>query len=162
MGAEQGDALAAFKLCRLLDSGAMGQNDYGAAGQWCVKACELGHVIGCHNAGVGYEYGSMGLAKDYGLAKNFYLKAAERGYSFSQYNLGSMYANQYMSDDKEGYRWMMIARQSAADCAAKGDGTCQWLLEDPPGHVKRLAERLSERERKEIEAAARDWKPTLE
>lgn len=160
-GADQGDARAAFKLCVLVGSGRVRQSDYGTAGQWCVKACDLGDVVGCHNVGVGYEYGRMGFPKDYSLAKDFYLRAANKGYSFSQYNLGSMYANRYFSDDKEGYRWMMIARQSAAKCAAQGDRTCQWLLDDPPGHVKRLADRLSERDRREIEAAAKDWKPAV-
>lgn len=157
-GAEQGDALAAFKLCRLLETEQITKESYGKAGPWCVKACELGDVAGCHNAGVGHEYGTNGLIADHKLAREFYLKAAERGYSFSQYNLGSMYANRYFQNDKEGYRWMMIAKLSVAKCASQGDRTCQWVLDDPPGHVKHLAERLSQSDRNAIEVAARNWK----
>ena len=159
-GAEQGDALAAFKLARLLSAGQVSGETYGKSGPWDVKACELGHIIGCHNAGVNREYGTGGLTEDYELARGLYLKAAEGGYGFSQYNLGSMYANQYFRDDKEGYRWMMIARRSVAACAAQGDKTCQWVLNDPPGHVKNLAERLSQSDREKIEAAAKSWTPT--
>ena len=158
-GAEQGDALAAFKLARLLSAGQIEDNAYGKSGPWDVKACELGQVVGCHNAGVGHQYGKSGLAKDDKLARSFYLKAAERGYAYSQYNLGSMYADRYFQDDNEGYRWMMIARISVAMCAAEEDETCQWLPDDPPEHVKHLAERLSQSDREAIEAAARDWKP---
>jgi hypothetical protein len=159
-GAEQGDALAAYKLARLLSAGEVAEEIYGKSGPWDARACELGKiVIGCHNAGVAQETGEDGLAKDHELARRFYLEASERGYAFSQYNLGSMYANQYFRDDKEGYRWMMIAKLSVAKCAAQGNETCQWVLDDPPGHVKNLAERLSQSDREEIEAAAKDWKP---
>lgn len=161
-GADQGDGLAASKLCRLLVTEQVTTETYGRAGPWCVKACELGNVVGCHNAGVQHEYGTRGLTKDYERARTSYLKAAERGYVYSQYNLGSLYANRYFDDDEEGYRWMMIAKRSVAECAAQGNEVCQWILDDPPSHVKHLADRLEPSDREKIEAAARNWEPIVD
>src|SRR5258708_2928138 len=100
-GSEQGDPAAALRLGFLLDSG-----------YWFRKACDLGSLPGCHNAGVAYESGKGRLDKDYSQARAYYLRAAERGYMQSQYNLASLYSNNYISppDDVEGLKWMLLAQ----------------------------------------------------
>ena len=112
-GAQQGDGVAALKLGVLLDQGAVDVSKYGEAKVWFEKACELGQLAGCHNLGVAYEYGKNGCSKNIEQAKKHYFIAANSGYMQSQYNLGSLYSNQYLFDDLEGYKWMLIAEKSA-------------------------------------------------
>lgn len=154
-GAEQGNASAAMKLAYLLDDGKVNAVTYGVAGKWYIKACDLGSATGCHNAGVGYEYGSNGLSQNINAAGEYYLKAAESGYMQSQYNLASMHSNQYLSNDIEGLKWMTLARMNAKKCAQ--DPLCEWILNDPPSHHKNLRSRLSEKERATAEARAIEW-----
>jgi Sel1 repeat len=140
-GAEQGDAEAAFKLGRLIEGGTLRDSSHGSAGRWYVKACELGDVVGCHNAGVGYEYGTLGLDKSYEEARSLYKRAAQQGYMQSQYNLGSLYANQYFADNIEGLAWLLAAQAKASACLP--DPLCKWLVDDPPRHVSRLRATMS-------------------
>lgn len=129
-GAHQGDGVAALKLGILLDQGSVDVSKYGEAKIWFQKACESGEPAGCQNLGVAYEYGKNGCSKNMELAKKSYLMAANLGYMPSQYNLGSLYSNQYISDDLEGYKWMLIAEKSAKECSSTP--LCQWVLDAPP------------------------------
>lgn len=140
-GAEQGDAEAALKLGLLLDQGPVAGSGLGSAADWYVKACDLGSPVGCHNVGVGFEYGKSGLDKNLESARAYYLRAARQGYMQSQYNLGSLYANQYLSDDVEGLAWLLAAQEAASHCAS--DSLCRWVLDDPPGHISKLKARMS-------------------
>jgi TPR repeat protein len=148
-GAEQGDASAALRLGLLLDQGRVSPAKYGDAGDWFRRGCSLGDLPSCHNVGVAYEYGKNGLPKDYSEARSFYLKAAAVGYMQSQYNLASLYSNGHVipPNDVEGLKWMLLARMSAERC--KRQELCQWVLEDPPGHGRRLESRLSPAQREE-------------
>jgi TPR repeat protein len=156
-GAEQGDATAALRLGLLIDQGTVSQKDYGDAGIWFKKACELGSLPGCHNAAVAYEYGKNGFEKDFNQARHYYQIAAEKGYMQSQYNLGSLYSNNYITppNNVEGYMWMAIAEKSAMQC--RQEQLCQWILNDPPGHRKNLQERLTTEELQKTESLASDW-----
>lgn len=147
-GSEQGDPAAALRLGFLLDSG-----------DWFKKACDLGSLPGCHNAGVAHESGKGKLDKDYSQARAYYLRAAERGYMQSQYNLASLYSNNHISppDDVEGLKWMLLAQKSASEC--KQDQSCGWALQDPPGHKQRLLSRLSSAQKENAESLAAEWKP---
>lgn len=145
---EQGDPAAALRFGVLLESG-----------DWFKKACDLGSLPGCHNAGVAYESGKSKLDKDYSQARAYYLRAAERGYMQSQYNLASLYSNNHISppDDVEGLKWMLLAQKSASQC--KQDPLCAWALQDPPGHKQRLLSRLSSAQKENAESLAAEWKP---
>ncbi|MGC9967224.1 MAG: hypothetical protein ABSE08_17640 [Syntrophobacteraceae bacterium] len=79
-GAELGHADAALKLGLLLGEGRVSGPRYRTAGHWFKRACELGSMVGCHNTGVAYEYGTDGMAMDYVEASNYYRRAAEKGY----------------------------------------------------------------------------------
>jgi hypothetical protein len=143
-GAEQGDASAALKLGLLVDAGEANSEMFGSSGLWFIRACDLGDNTGCHNAGVGFEYGregSAGLDKNLNKARDYYLRAAERGYMQSQYNLGSLYANQYFADDIEGLKWLLLSQKNAQSCVSTP--LCKWVLNDPPGHIKQLRQRMS-------------------
>ena len=138
-GASQGDATAALKLGLLISEDRV--TDFGTAGSWFLKSCQLGNVVGCHNAGVGYEYAQHGLEMNYAEAARFYRVAAERGYMQSQYNLGSMYSNRYLSDDVEGLKWLLLSQRVANSCS--NQPLCKWVLDDPPRHIDKLTERMS-------------------
>ena len=140
-GAEQGYADAAFKLGRLIEGGTLLDASYGGAGRWYVKACDLGDVVACHNAGVGYEYGTLGLEKNYEEARSHYKRAAQQGYMQSQYNLGSLYSNQYFANNVEGLAWLLAAQSKALKCMT--DPLCKWIIDDSPGHVARLKALMS-------------------
>ncbi len=149
-GAEQGDPVAAFKLASMVEGGKVAAAQYGSAGSWYNKACLLGDTVGCHNAGVGYEYGNLGLEKDYEKARTSYQRAAERGYMQSQYNLGSLYSNLYFTNDVEGLRWLLASQAKAQECSSKP--LCKWILEDPPGHIEVLRARMSPEQVREAES----------
>jgi TPR repeat protein len=140
-GAEQGDAVAALKLGFLIEDDASLITDFGMPGRWFVRSCEIGDDAGCHNAGIGFEYGKNGLTKNYEQARDYYQKAAMRGYMQSQYNLGSLYSNLYFQDDVTGLMWLLAAQDNARTCIAKP--LCKWILDDPPGHVAKLKGRMS-------------------
>lgn len=156
-GVEQGDGRAALKLGLLIEEKKVKADDFGSPLKWYEKACALGSAPGCHNVGVAYEYGQGGVSKDVKQAYEFYLTAAEHGYMQSQYNLASLYSNQYVQNDVEGYKWMLLAQASAAQC--KEVEMCRWVQEDPPGHRKKLKDRLSPEQLKEAERLAKSWKP---
>ncbi|MBL4583708.1 MAG: sel1 repeat family protein [Pseudomonadales bacterium] len=140
-GAEQGDALAAFRLALLVEDKKVDPGVYGSAGDWYNRSCELGGIVSCHNAAVGYENGSLGLPKDYAKARTLYLKGANKGYLQSQYNVDGLYANKYFNDDIEGLKWFLLANKAARLC--QSDSLCSWILSDPPGHMKKLRGRMS-------------------
>jgi TPR repeat protein len=135
------DGVAALKLGFLVEDGSISREKWGSAGDWFVRSCELHEVVGCHNAGVHYEAGTLGLSQNYQNAQDFYRKAAIRGYMQSQYNLGSLYANQFLSGDVEGLKWLLVAQSNANTCAKYP--LCKWILDDPPGHKAKLKTRMS-------------------
>jgi Sel1 repeat len=149
-GALNGDALAATKLGLLIDDGAVSSATFGVAGTWFTRACDLGDKAGCHNAGIGFEYGKSGLERNYDNARTYYEKGAALGYIQSEYNLGSLYANQYFNDDAKGLIWLLRAQQGARKCASLP--ICGWILKDPPGHIEKLKSRLTSEQVSAIES----------
>jgi len=156
-GADQGDGTAALKLGLMISEGKVSIEKYGSQTKWYIRACELGSDAGCHNSGNAYEYGQGGVIKDYNKAREYYLVAADKGFMQSQYNLGSMYANQYFENDIEGLKWMVIAEKNATSCASAP--LCKWVMEDPPGHRKKLMSRMNEKQITEAHQLADAWKP---
>jgi hypothetical protein len=156
-GAEQGDGAAALQLGLMIATGKASAQIYGDKSKWYIRACDLGNAAGCHNSGNAYEYGEGGVSKDYGAAQKYYRMAAEKGYMQSQYNLGSMYSNQYFDDDVEGLKWLILAQKSASTCPKVP--LCQWVSEDPPGHLKKLMGRMSSAKVTHANELANAWKP---
>lgn len=150
-GAEQGDGQAALKLGLLLLKADLPH--YGTPGSWFIRGCDLGELVACHNAGVGFEYAQQGLPKDYSKAHQYYLIAALKGYLPAEYNLGSLYANSYVSDDLEGLTWLLVSQRHAKNCLPNPG--CKWILDDEPGHAARLKTRMSADQIVEAERKAR-------
>jgi hypothetical protein len=155
-GADQGDKSAALKLGLLISEGKVPTEKYGNSLKWFVRACELGSNPGCHNSGNAYEYDQAGANKDYNKAREYYTLAAEKGYTQSQYNLGSLYSNQYINNDIEGLKWMLIAEKTANTCLEVR--LCQWVQEDPPGHRAKLIGRMDQSQIAKSEELANEWK----
>ena len=155
-GAEQGDSGAALKLGLMVTKGNVSASKYGKGIYWYMRACELGSNAGCHNSGNAYEYGQSGATKSYDKAQKYYAIAAERGYMQSQYNLGSLYSNQYINNDIEGLKWMLIAEKTANNCPKVP--LCQWVKKDPPGHQANLMGRMSKNHITESQQQANEWK----
>jgi len=93
-------------------------NDKKVALQAFEKACNLGNSYGCHKVGIAYNNGLYGFDKNYERAKEWYLKAAEKGYAASQQNIANLYAYRLLGemDDVEGYKWLVLAEKTTAEC----------------------------------------------
>lgn len=158
-GAERGNPASALRLAFLIEQ-REGNNPNSAAGRWFKRACDLGSVVGCHNAAVGYETGTSGLIKDYAEAQSLYLQTARKGLMQSQYNLARMHAQNFISpaDDIEGLKWIILAQNSASQCKDK-ELSCRRILEDSPGHKSKLTSRLSSEQQQRAETLAAAWKP---
>ena len=154
-GVENGDSLAALKLGMLVHNGKVSPNKYGSAGTWFKRGCVLGDLTSCHNVGVGHEYGKHGLSQSYEQARTHYQKAAEHGYMQSQYNLGSLYANQYFTNDIEGLKWLLVSQFQAKKCVR--EPLCKWILEDPPGHIQSLRSRMTPEDIGYAQMLAQEW-----
>ena len=157
--ANKGNGNAALQLGNLLTQRRVSAIRFGHAADWYRKGCDLGDLSACHNAGYAYEVGKNGVAKDVFEAATYYLKAAERAFLPSMANLGALYVNGHIlpADDVEGYKWLLIARLAANQCA--GMPVCKSVIEDRHGHRKKMQSRLSASEQRAAERMAMDWKP---
>lgn len=157
--ANKGNGNAALQLGNLLTQRRVSVAKFGNAADWYRKGCALGDLSACHNAGYSYEAGKNGVARDVVEAATYYLKAAERAFLPSMINLGALYANGLIisTDDVEGYKWLLIARLAASQCA--GMPICKSVIEDRQGHREKMQSRLSASEQRSAERMAMDWKP---
>lgn len=55
-----------------------------------VKACDLGYMPGCHNAGLIHGGGKVG-EKDYRKALDYFIKACDNDYQFGCYQASGLY-----------------------------------------------------------------------
>lgn len=76
--AENGNAVAQYKLGNLYDNGRAVAQDYGEAGRWYRKAADQGCASAQYNLGVYYANG-QGVAKDQQAARGWLLLAAGAG-----------------------------------------------------------------------------------
>ena len=156
--AEKGDASAALQLGNLLTQNRVPDTKFGNAADWYRKGCALGDLSACHNTGYSYEAGRNGVTRDVIEAATYYLQAAERAFLPSMINLGALYANGLIiADDVEGYKWLLVARLAANQCAGKS--MCQSVIEDRNGHRAKMKSRLSANEQRLAEKMAMDWQP---
>lgn len=157
--ANKGNANAALQLGNLLFHGRVPVTRFGQPAEWYRKGCDLGSLSACHNAGYSYESGTSGVTRDAVEAANYYLKAAERAFLPSMANLGALYANGHIqsADNIEGYKWLLIARLAANQCATLP--ICKAVIEDRHGHREKMQSRLSASEQRAAERLAMDWKP---
>ncbi len=90
MRAENGDALAQFRLGYLYEQGIGVPRDYRQAAELYRAAAVQGHSTAANNLAVLYDHG-LGVKKDLRNAIEWYRVSAERGDSTGQCNLASVY-----------------------------------------------------------------------
>ena len=110
--ADQGDAVAQYRVGVMYSHGEGASQDYGEAVKWFRKAADQDYAPAQYNVGIMYQRG-RGVSRDYGEAAKWFRKAADRGNADAQFNLGAMYRNgQGVSQNyAESFKWY----QSAAD-----------------------------------------------
>lgn len=120
--AEQGDALAQFKLGRMYARGEGVPKNYTTAFKLFTLAAEQGNADAQNNLGVSYIQGE-GVLKNPREALKWFLLAAEQGKSKAQNNLGKMYAkgDGVPKDRKVAVKWYRLA-------AEQGDVNAQEML----------------------------------
>lgn len=156
---DRGDGGAAGVLGNLLDQKRISEKRHGNALDWYRKGCKQLDLPSCHNVGLAYQRGSRGLQRDPAEAAHYYEMAANRGFINSMYNLAILYAEAEpaAADPREGLKWMLVAQRAATQCPDRA--LCKQVTQDPHGYRKRLEERLSSRERREVYQLATDWLP---
>ena len=115
LSAQQGNALAAFKLAILYRDGRGVSADASQAFRWNEVAAKAHNCDAMYSLAVSYAEG-WGTAKDYGAAVRWFAQAASLGMTDSQFNLGVMYERGLgvPLNLADAYKWYLIA-------AAQGD-----------------------------------------
>ena len=110
--ADQGDAVAQYRVGVMYFHGEGASQDYGEAVKWFRKSADQGYAPAQYNVGVMYQRG-RGVSRDYAEAVEWFRRAADQGNADAQFNLGAMYRNgQGVSQNyAESFQWY----QSAAD-----------------------------------------------
>lgn len=125
--AEQGEAIAQYKLGRCYLKGEGVAKDEVEAAKWYRKAADRGHIFAQYHLGVCYGQG-QGVAKDEVEAMKWYHMAGDKGDVFAQYELGHCYAEGLgvTKDEVEAYKWYLLAaargKSEAKDGAIKVKG----------------------------------------
>jgi len=117
--AEQGNALAQFRLGWMYANGrGVARNDAEAV-KWLKKSVEQGNAYAQNELGAMYISG-RGVAQNDAEAVKWFAKSAEQGYAGAQRNLGWMYANGrgVTQNDAEAMKWY-------AKAAEQGDAVAQ-------------------------------------
>jgi TPR repeat protein len=110
--AEQGNAMAQFKLgLRYLNGQGLTKDNVEGV-KWLRKAAEQGHAGAQCGLALCYE-GGKGVAKNEVEAVKCYRKAAEQGHDTAQFTLGLRYLNGQglTKDNVEGVRWLRKAAE---------------------------------------------------
>lgn len=107
-----------------------------------IAAQGKGNAAVYHNLGVFSEYGRGGPV-DYAKAAQWYQRAADQNYLWSVYNLGTLYANNRLTpaDDVKGLTFLLRAVEMAK--SAPRNNATRFIIEDEPGHVKRMLARMA-------------------
>ena len=121
--AQQGSAIAQYRLGTLYEKGLGIGADPKVAADWYTKAAELGNVKAMHNLAVAYANGN-GRETNYGEAARWFRAAADHGLTDSQFNLAVLYERGLGVETSlaDAYRWYAIA-------AAQGDGESETRVE---------------------------------
>ena len=91
--ADDGDAVAQFKLAIKFEEGINIDQNYEKAFKWYKLAAKAGITDACFKVGYFYDQGIGGVTIDYNQAIRWYSLAFENGHKYASYNLGSIYYN---------------------------------------------------------------------
>ncbi len=158
--ANGGDAAAALKLGQLYADYAEGSGSNTSPVYWFGKACEMGSLAGCHQAGLSYEEGNNGVLRDPAKAFEYFSVAAKQGYMQSQYKVGSLIATNQVrtATPVDGYKWLLIARDRAG-AGFEDEKARETVLTDADGYMKRLEDELTPEQRRQAQQEKRAWRP---
>jgi TPR repeat protein len=156
---DAGDGNAAGLIGNLLDQKRISEQRHGSALDWYRKGCQRLDLASCHNIALAYQRGSRGLTRDHGEAVRYYEIGANRGFLNSMYNLAILYAESEpaLADPREGLKWMLLAQRAATQCPDRP--ICKQIAQDPRGYRKRLEDRMTSREMREVYRQAEAWRP---
>jgi TPR repeat protein len=120
--ADEGDALAEFKLGEIYDNGQGVTRSYTEAAKWYGLAAAQGNASAQFYLGAMYNLG-QGIPQDYAKAIKWWRLAAAQGDDNAQFNLGQMYnlGQGVPQDYAEALKWYRLA-------AAQGSATAQTIL----------------------------------
>jgi TPR repeat protein len=140
--AEQGLAVAQFKLGLMYNFGRGVPQDHAEAVKWFRLAAEQGHAGSAHELGFKYSLG-RGVPQDYAEAVKWYGRAAKQGLAKAQHYLGSMYSlgEGVPQDYAEAYFWYSLAAARGHEYATElRDDAAQYLT---PARLAAVQERTS-------------------
>jgi localization factor PodJL len=119
--ANQGLAMAQYRLGKLFERGEGVPPDLNQARQWTERAAAAGNRKAMHDLGVFYARGE-GVELDEATAFRWFRQAAEMGVADSQYNLGVLYqqGRGVAANPAEALYWFTVAAKAGdADARAK-------------------------------------------
>lgn len=111
--ANQGLAMAQYRLAKLFERGEGVPADILQARQWTERAAAAGNRKAMHDLGVFYARGE-GAPLDEATAFRWFRQAADLGVADSQYNLGILYAQGRgtVANPQEAFFWFLVAARS--------------------------------------------------
>lgn len=119
--ADQGFAMAQYRLAKLYERGEGVPTDLTLARQWTERAAAAGNRRAMHDLGVYFARGE-GAPRDEAAAFRWFRQAAELGVGDSQFNLGVLYqqGRGVNASASEALFWFMVAaRQGDEDASAR-------------------------------------------
>ena len=121
--AQNGEAVAAYRLGTLYEHGQGVPADPSRAAMWYVVAAKAGNRRAMHNLALAYAEG-VGVPKNPSLAAQWFARAASLGLADSQFNLGVLYERGIGVPQNlvDAYKWYAIA-------ASEGDSESQTRID---------------------------------
>jgi localization factor PodJL len=117
--AEQGSAMAQYRLAKVYERGEGVPVNKQQAHRWTEKAAFAGNAKAMHDLGV-YMASGLGPALDEAAAFTWFKRAAELGVSDSQFNVALMYLQGRGAepDTEQAYYWFQVAASAGDQDAA--------------------------------------------
>lgn len=140
LAAEGGQPVAQFRLAVLLSRGAVGHPDHQAAARWYQAAAEAGIPQAAFNLALLYETG-QGMAPDDAQAAGLYEQAFRGGLGQAALNRALLALRTFPVDAATAYAWLLRAQRAG--------------IAESETLIAQVAPLLTERQREEVEAAAR-------
>lgn len=140
--ANQGLAMAQYRLAKLFERGEGLPPDIQQARQWTERAAAAGNRKAMHDLGVYYARGE-GAPLDEATAFRWFRQAADLGVADSQFNLGVLYQQGRGTDADAGEAlyWFSVAARSGDNDARARAATLEAQL--PPDIVQRARARAA-------------------
>ncbi len=120
--ADQGSAMAQYRLAKAYERGEGVATDRDQARRWTERAAFAGNARAMHDLGV-YLASAQGPALDEASAFNWFKQAAELGVADSQFNIALMYqqGRGAAPNVQQAYYWFQVAAaRGDQDAAARG------------------------------------------